>query len=67
MTGDLFMTWYADCIFNGDHFSTLGGEFKYHTKCQEKNWDDKSIRSSDLRTQETELQVQKIIESTLYK
>jgi hypothetical protein len=26
MTGDLFMTRYADCIFNGDHFSTLGGE-----------------------------------------
>jgi hypothetical protein len=39
----------------------LGGEFQYNTKCQEINLDDKSIISSDPRTQETELQVQKII------
>jgi hypothetical protein len=27
MTGDLFMVWYTDCIFNEDYFPTLGGEF----------------------------------------
>jgi hypothetical protein len=27
MTEDLFMARYADCIFNDDHFLTLGGEF----------------------------------------
>jgi hypothetical protein len=39
----------------------LGGDYKYHLECQEINWDDKSIISSDPRTKETELQVQKII------
>jgi hypothetical protein len=27
MTGDLFTVRYTDCIFNEDHFPTLGGEF----------------------------------------
>ena len=25
MTGDLFTAWFADCIFNEDHFPALGG------------------------------------------
>jgi hypothetical protein len=62
LTGDLFTARFADCIFNEDHFPALGGEFKYPNECQEINWDDKSILYSDPRTQETELQVQKIIE-----
>jgi hypothetical protein len=37
------------------------GDYKYHSECQKINWDDKSILSSDPRTKETELQVQKII------
>jgi hypothetical protein len=61
LTEDLFTAWYADCIFNEDHFPALGGDYKYHIECQEINWDDKSILSSDPRTKETELQVQKII------
>jgi hypothetical protein len=61
LTGDLFIAWYADCIFNDDHFPALGRDYKYHFKCQEINWDDKSILSSDPRTKETELHVQKII------
>jgi hypothetical protein len=28
MTEDLFTAWYADCIFNDDHFPTLGENFK---------------------------------------
>ena len=61
LTGDLFTARYADCIFNEDHFPALGGDYKYHSECQEINWDNKSIISSDPRTKETELQVQKII------
>jgi hypothetical protein len=57
MTEDLFTVWYANCIFNDDHFPALGGEFQYNSECQEINWDDKCIISSDLCTQETELQV----------
>jgi hypothetical protein len=33
LTGDLPIAWYVDCIFNEEHFPTLGGEFKYHTEC----------------------------------
>jgi hypothetical protein len=61
LIGDLLTTWYADCIFNKDHLSTLGGEYKYHSEFQEINWDEKSTLSSDPRITETELQVQKII------
>jgi hypothetical protein len=56
-TGDLFTAQYTDCIFNDDHFSTLWGDYKYHSECQEINWDDKFILSSDPRTKETKLQV----------
>jgi hypothetical protein len=55
LTGDLFTVWYTDCIFNEDHFLTLGGDYKYHSECQKINWDDKSIISSDPLTKETEL------------
>jgi hypothetical protein len=33
MTDDLFIAWYADCIFNEDHFPTLGGEFLNNSEC----------------------------------
>jgi hypothetical protein len=62
LTGDLFKTRFADCIFNVDHFLALGIDNKFITNGREINWDDKSILSSDPRTKETELQVQKIIE-----
>jgi hypothetical protein len=32
MTGDLFMTRYADCIFNEVYFLALGGEFQNNTE-----------------------------------
>jgi hypothetical protein len=61
MIDDLFTACYADCIFNEDHFPVFGGKFHNNSECQKINWDDKSIISSDPHTQETELQVEKII------
>jgi transposase InsO family protein len=29
LTGDLFTTWFADSIFNEEHFPSLGGELRY--------------------------------------
>jgi hypothetical protein len=62
LTNDLFTTQFADCIFNEDHFLALGGDNKCITEYQKINWDDKFILSSNPRTKEIELQVQKIIE-----
>jgi hypothetical protein len=62
LTGDLFTTWFANCIFNGDHFLALRGDNKFINDGQEIDCDDKSILSSDPHTKETELQVQKILE-----
>jgi hypothetical protein len=53
LTEDLFTACYVDCIFNEDHFLTLGEDYKYHSECEEINWDDKSILSSDPHIKET--------------
>ena len=36
---DVFIAQYADCLYKEDYFQALGGDFKYHIKCQEINWD----------------------------
>jgi len=59
--GDLLTARFADRIFNEDHFPALGGEFKYHAESQEINWDARCIANEDPRTQESELQVLKIL------
>jgi hypothetical protein len=61
LTGDLLTARHADCIFNEDHFPALGGDYKYHTECQEINWDAQHISKEDPRTKESELQVQRIL------
>jgi hypothetical protein len=61
MTRALFTAQCADCIFNEDHFLTLGEEFQNNSEWQKINWDDKFMISSDPHTQETEFQIQKII------
>jgi hypothetical protein len=61
LTEDLFTARYTDCIFNEDNFSTLWRDYKYHSESQEINWDGKSTMSSDPRTKQNKLQVQKII------
>jgi hypothetical protein len=61
LTSDLFTTRFADCIFNEDHFSTLGEDNKFIDDGRKIVWDDKTILSSDPRTKETYLQV-KILE-----
>jgi hypothetical protein len=62
LMGDLFTAQFVDCIFNEDHFSTLGGDNKFIDDGREIVWGDKIILSFDPRTRETDLQVQKIIE-----
>ena len=61
LTGDLLTARFADSIFNEDHFPTLGREFKYHAESQEINWEAKGIANEDPRTQESELQVLRIL------
>jgi hypothetical protein len=61
LTGDLFTARHADCIFSEDHFPALGGDIKYQKEYPKIDWNAQGISSSDPRTQETELQVRKII------
>jgi hypothetical protein len=61
LTEDLFTVQYTNYIFNDDHLPILREAYKYHLECQEINWDDKSIISSDPHIQEIKLQVLKII------
>ena len=61
LTGDFLTTRFGDSIFNEDHFSAIGGEFKYHAESQEINWDARGIANEDPRTRESELQVLKIL------
>jgi hypothetical protein len=61
LTGNLFTARHADCIFNEDHFPAIGGDIKYQKECPEIDWNAQCISSSDPHTQETELQVRKII------
>jgi hypothetical protein len=61
LIGDLFTACHADCIFNEDHFPALGGDIKYQKECPKIDWNAQGISSSDPCTQETELQVRKII------
>jgi hypothetical protein len=61
LTRDVFTARYADCIFNEDHFSALGGGIENQKQCHEINWDATDISNLDPRTSKTELQVQKII------
>jgi hypothetical protein len=61
LMSDLFTTWFAYYIFNGDHFPALGGDNKFIDDGREIVWDDKTILSFNPGTKETDLQVQKII------
>ena len=62
LTGDLFTARFADCIFNEDHFPTLGGDLYHKNECREINWNAEGISYSDPRTMETEHQVQRLID-----
>jgi hypothetical protein len=33
LTGYLFTSCYANCMFNEDHFPILGEDYKYHSEC----------------------------------
>ena len=61
LTRDLLTARFADNIFNEDHFPALGEELKYHAESQKINWDAKGIANEDPRTQESELQILRIL------
>nr|AAK91878.1 Putative copia-type pol polyprotein [Oryza sativa]AAP52115.1 retrotransposon protein, putative, Ty1-copia subclass [Oryza sativa Japonica Group] len=60
MTGDLHTARYADCIFDEDHFPTLGG-VRHLEECRDVIWNATGMQSLDPRTSEVELEVQRII------
>jgi hypothetical protein len=60
MTGDLHTTRYVDCVFDEDHFPTLGGE-RHPEECREIEWNATGMQSLDPRTSESELEVRRII------
>jgi hypothetical protein len=49
---DLFTDWFADCIFNEDHFLALGGDNKFINDGREIDWDDKSTRKTSCQASE---------------
>ena len=59
MTGDLFITRFANCHFDESVFPTLGEENKQQEK--EIDWNALSLSYLDSRTKQCELEVQKII------
>jgi len=48
------MAWYADCVFDEDHFLALGGD-RHLEECWEIEWNTSGIQSLDPRTSESEL------------
>ena len=60
MTGDLYTAWYADCVFDEDHFPALGGD-RHLEECWEIEWNATEMQSLDPHTSESELEVQRII------
>ena len=62
-TGDLHKARFADSIFNEDHFPALGGgKYISRDECREINWETTGIHAIDIRTRETEQEVQNIID-----
>ena len=60
--GDQFTAQYTDCIFDEDHFPTLGGDKNQKLKeYREISWNVKDLQYLDPRTSHTELDVHKII------
>ncbi|KAL0416960.1 UNVERIFIED_CONTAM: hypothetical protein Slati_3527900 [Sesamum latifolium] len=60
MTGDQFTAKYLDCQFNETIFSALGGEDK-EIKRKDIAWNATSMSFMDPRTNDSELEVQRII------
>ena len=57
-----FIARYVDCIFDEDHFPTLGGVKNQKLKeYREISWNVQDLQYLDPRTSQTKLEVQKII------
>ena len=60
-TGDVFTARFADCHFNENLFPPLGGEKSVPKKRREITWNASVMSHFDLRTNQSELEVQRII------
>ena len=61
LTGDVFTARFADCHFNESVFPSLGGENSIPEERREISWKTSTMTHLDLRTNQRELEVQKII------
>ena len=61
MTNDAFIARFADCHFNKSVFSSLGGEKSIPEERREISWKASTMTHLDPRTNQCELEVQRII------
>ena len=61
LTGDVFKAHFEDCHFNETVFLPLGGEKSLPKARQEINWNVSMLSNFDPRTNQCELEVQRII------
>ena len=61
MTDDVFTTRFADCHFNESVFPSLGGEKSIPEERREISWKTSTMTHLDSRTNQYELEVQRII------
>jgi hypothetical protein len=61
LTGDVFKARFEDCHFNETVFPPLGGEKSLPEAWQEINWNVSMLSNFDPRTNQCELEVQRII------
>ena len=61
LTGDVFIAKFADCHFNETVFPLLGGEKSIPEERREITWNVSTLSHFDPRTNQCELEVQRII------
>ena len=60
-TGDVFIAHFADCHFNENNFPPLGGEKSVPEERREITWNASVMSHFDPRTNQSELEIQRII------
>ena len=63
LTGEVFISQFADCHFDENLFPPLGGDKPIPEEWREITWNESSLSHLDPRTKQSKLEVQKIIHS----